>query len=102
MKTFFQKVILFLYGWRIHNTIYRTQDYYTGDLTTGYYPMMYKKGYNSGNGYRYHPVDLAWMKQFGYKASKRVTFAIILGDLVIFGLGIWFIVWLALSLYKGF
>ena len=46
MKTLIQKVILFLYGWRIHNVAYKAQDYYTGDYTTGYYSMCIKESLN--------------------------------------------------------
>ncbi len=102
MKTFFQKVILVLYGWRIHNVVYRTQNYYTNDFVTGHYPMMWKKGKNTAHGHPYHPVDLAWFKQFGFKSSKRVIIATIFGDLFSFGLVIWFIIWLILSIHRTF
>lgn len=102
MKTLIQKVILFLYGWRIHNVSYKAQDYYTGDYTTGYYPMVYKRKSKLDYGYRYYPVDVAWMKQFGVRASKRVTFAIIFGDLFTFSLVVWFIIWLSYTIATNY
>ena len=102
MKTLIQKVILFLYGWRIHNVAYKAQDYYTGDYTTGYYSMVYKRKSKLDYEYRYYPVDVAWMKQFGVRASKRVTFAIIFGDLFTFSLVVWFIIWLSYTIATNY
>lgn len=63
MKTFIQSIILVLYGWRIHKEVYRTMDN-SGNMMSGYLKSYYKKGYFTGYGYRYHPLDLAWYKQF--------------------------------------
>ena len=102
MKTLIQRIILFFYGWKVHRTVYRTMDNY-GNITTGYYPMLYKKGYFTGYGYRYHPIDLAWSKQFNTNpriSNKRVIIATILGDFTTFVLGTWFVIWIVYNCLK--
>lgn len=95
MKTFIQSIILVLYGWRIHKTVYRTIDN-NGKSITGYYLMYYKKGYFTGYGYRYHELDLAWYKQFDKSAGKKL-----LGDMVAWGLILWFIGWTIYAINKS-
>lgn len=95
MKTFIKSIILVLYGWRIHKEVYRTMDN-SGNMMSGYLKSYYKEGYLIGYGYRYHELDLAWYKQFDKSAGKKL-----LGDMVAWGLILWFIGWTIYAINKS-